>query len=301
MSIYVNEDTRVIVQGITGSQGSFHTDLMLRYGTKIVAGTNPAKAGTKVCGVPVFAMVKEAKQKTGADASIIFVPPFAAASAIIEAADAGIGLCVCVTEHIPLNDMVRVMDHLKRSRTRLVGPNCPGIISPGECKLGIMPQDIHLKGHVGIVSRSGSLTYETIKQLTGRGIGQSSTVGIGGDGIKGTSFTDVLKAFNDDDDTYAMVMIGEIGGDGEQKAADWIKENCSKPVVAFIGGKSAPPGKRMGHAGAVVSGSSGSAADKIRHLQERGVHVADIADQIGDVLEEALKDRGILEKCLSAG
>ena len=298
MSIYVNENTKVIVQGITGSQGSFHTKLMLEYGTKIVAGTNPAKAGSEVCGVPVYATVKEAKEKTGANASIIFVPPFAAANAILEAADADIEVCVCVTENIPINDMVKVHDHLKDCQMRLIGPNCPGIIVPGQCKLGIMPQDIHLPGHVGIVSRSGSLTYETIKQLTRKGIGQSATIGIGGDGIKGTTFLDALQAFDADEDTKAIVLIGEIGGRGEQDAADWAYENCQKPIIGFIGGRSAPPGKRMGHAGAVVSGKGGSASDKIAYLESKDIHVADIADHIGDLLEVVLKEKGLYDDCV---
>ncbi|MCR5795701.1 MAG: succinate--CoA ligase subunit alpha [Solobacterium sp.] len=297
MSIYVDEKTRVIVQGITGSQGSFHTEMMLRYGTKIAAGTNPKKAGTEVCGVPVFATVREAKEATGADASIIFVPPSAAAGSIIEAAEAGIDLCVCITEHIPVNDMVRVKAQLAHSRMRLIGPNCPGIISPGKCKLGIMPQDIHMQGHIGIVSRSGSLTYETIRQLTDRGLGQSTTVGIGGDGIKGTTFLDAVRAFAEDDDTYAIVMIGEIGGTEEQQAAEWAYHNCPKPITGFIGGRSAPKGKRMGHAGAVAAGKGGSAADKIRYLQERKIRTADTADDIGDVLEEMLKEYGLYERC----
>jgi succinyl-CoA synthetase alpha subunit len=298
MSIYVNENTKVIVQGITGSQGSFHTKLMLEYGTKIVAGTNPAKAGSEVCGIPVYATVKEAREKTGVDASIIFVPPFAAANAILEAADAGIEVCVCVTENIPINDMVKVYDHLKNCRMRLIGPNCPGIISVDECKLGIMPQDIHLKGHIGIVSRSGSLTYETIKQLSRKGIGQSTTVGIGGDPIKGTDFLDVLKAFNEDEKTDAIVLIGEIGSQDEQIACAWAKENMKKPLVGFIGGVSAPPGKRMGHAGAVVNGKGGSARDKIDALEELGVRVAPISDRIGDTLIEVLKEHGLLDKCI---
>lgn len=298
MSIYVNENTKVIVQGITGSQGSFHTKLMLEYGTKIVAGTNPSKAGTYIYDIPVYATVREAKEKTGANASIIFVPPFAAASAILEAAEAELDLCVCVTENIPINDMVKVHDCLKNHKMRLIGPNCPGIISAGKCKLGIMPQDIHLPGHVGIVSRSGSLTYETIKQLTKRKIGQSTTIGIGGDGIKGTSFLDALQAFNDDENTYAIVMIGEIGGNGEQEAADWAYENCKKPIIGFVGGRSAPPGKRMGHAGAVVSGKGGSASDKIAYLESRNIHVADISDHIGDLLEKVLKEKGLYDSCI---
>ena len=299
MSIYVDENTKVIVQGITGSQGSFHTELMLKYGTKIVAGTNPSKAGSFVHDVPVYATVKQAKQETGANASIIFVPPFAAANAIIEAADAGIEICVCVTENIPINDMVKVHDYLSNKSMRLIGPNCPGIISAEKCKLGIMPQDIHLKGHVGIVSRSGSLTYETIKQLTKKGIGQSTTIGIGGDGIKGTSFLDAIQAFNNDKDTYAIVMIGEIGGNGEQEAADWAFENCKKPIIGFIGGRSAPEGKRMGHAGAVVSGKGGSAIDKIKYLESRNIKVADISDHIGVVLEESLKEYSLYDKCIN--
>ncbi|MBR5754273.1 MAG: succinate--CoA ligase subunit alpha [Erysipelotrichaceae bacterium] len=293
MSIFVNKDTRVIVQGITGTQGRLHTDLMLKYGTKVVAGTNPKKAGEEVFGVPVFADVIEAKKQTGANASIIFVPPAGAAKAIMEAADAGLDLVVCITENIPVLDMVEVHEYLKDRKTRLLGPNCPGVISVDECKLGIMPQDIHLKGRVGIVSRSGSLTYETIKQLSTAGIGQSTTVGIGGDPIKGTSFLDVLKAFNEDEDTDAVVLIGEIGGDDEIVACEWARENMSKPIVGFIGGTTAPEGKRMGHAGAVVNGKSGSAKEKIGQLQTLGVRVAPISDKIGETLIEVLKDRGL--------
>ena len=299
MSIYVNQDTKVIVQGITGTQGRLHTELMLKYGTHIVAGTNPKKAGTTVFDVPVYADVKTAKEETGANASIIFVPPAGAAASIIEAIDAGLDLVVCITENIPSLDMVRVHDRLKDSHTRLIGPNCPGIISVGECKLGIMPQDIHRKGHIGIVSRSGSLTYETIKQLSNKGIGQTTTVGIGGDPIKGTNFLDVLKAFNEDEETYAIVLIGEIGSQDEQIACSWAKENMKKPLVGYIGGVSAPPGKRMGHAGAVINGKGGSAIDKIKALEELGVRVAPISDAIGDTLIEVLKEHDLLEKCVN--
>jgi len=299
MSIFVNKDTKIIVQGITGLQGQLHTDLMLKYGSQVVAGTNPKKAGEFVYGVPVFASVKEAKEKTGANASIIFVPPVAAAKAIMEAIDNELDVVVCITENIPILDMVKVHDYLKGKKTRLIGPNCPGIISVDECKLGIMPQDIHLKGHVGIVSRSGSLTYETIKQLSRSKIGQTTTVGIGGDPIKGTSFLDAVKAFNEDEDTYAVVLIGEIGGNDEVEACAWAKEHMNKPIVGFIGGRSAPEGKRMGHAGAVVNGKSGSAIDKINELEKLGVKVAPISDKIGETLIEVLKEKALLDKCIS--
>ena len=300
MSILINKSTRVIVQGITGTQGRLHTELMLKYGTKIVAGTNPKKAGTTVFDVPVFADVKTAKEETGANASIIFVPPVAAADSIIEAIDAGLDLVVCITENIPALDMIRVHDRLQDSHTRLIGPNCPGLISVDECKLGIMPQDIHLKGHIGIVSRSGSLTYETIKQLSKKGIGQSTTVGIGGDPIKGTNFLDVLKAFNEDEETYAIVLIGEIGSQDEQLACAWAKEHMEKPLVAFIGGVSAPPGKRMGHAGAIISAGKGTAAGKIEALRNAGAEIADTPDEIGEALVRALIRKGIYEHCKSS-
>ena len=294
MSIFVNKNTKIIVQGITGTQGMLHTDLMLKYGSNIVAGTNPKKAGSEVYGVPVYGSVKQAKQETDANASIIFVPPAFAGEAIKEAIDAEIEFVVCITENIPTLDMVDVYDYLQGKKTRLLGPNCPGIISVGECKLGIMPQDIHLKGPVGIVSRSGSLTYETIKQLSLSGIGQSTTVGIGGDSIKGTSFLDVLKAFNEDEQTKAIVLIGEIGGDDEIVACKWAKENMDKPIVGFVGGVSAPEGKRMGHAGAVVNGKSGSAKEKIDELNKLGVKVAPISDMIGQTLIEVLKEKNII-------
>ena len=297
MSIFVNKDTKVIVQGITGLQGSMHTEHMLKYGTKVVAGTNPKKAGSEVCGVPVFATVKEAKEKTGANASIIFVPPVGAKNAIKEAVDAELEFVACITENIPILDMVEVYDYLKGKKTRLLGPNCPGIISAEECKLGIMPQDIHLKGHVGIISRSGSLTYETIKQLTNKGIGQSTTVGIGGDPIKGTSFLDCVKEFDADPETYAIVLIGEIGGTSEIEACEWASKNSKKPIVGFIGGRTAPKGKRMGHAGAVVNGKAQSAIEKANSLEKLGVKVAPISDKIGDVLVEVLKANGLYERC----
>jgi len=263
MSILVNRDTRVIVQGITGATGLFHTKKSLEYGTKIVGGVTPGKGGTTVEGIPVFNTVQEAVDKTGANASVIFVPPAFAADAIMEAADAGVELVVCITEGIPVLDMVKVKRFLEGKKTRLIGPNCPGVITPGECRIGIMPGYIHMPGKVGVVSRSGTLTYEAVHQLTSRGIGQSTAVGIGGDPVNGTNFIDVLKLFNEDPDTEAVILIGEIGGNAEEKAAEWIKENMKKPVVAFIGGQTAPPGKRMGHAGAIISGGQGTAKEKL--------------------------------------
>ena len=300
MSILVNKQTRLIVQGITGGQGRFHTEQMLAYGTNIVAGVTPGKAGQDVCGVPVFDTVKQAKEATNANASIIYVPPKFAADSIFEAVDAGLELVVCITEGIPVLDMARVKNYMVGKKTRLIGPNCPGLISPGECKVGILPGYIHKKGHVGVISRSGTLTYEAVGQLTARGIGQSTAVGIGGDPIRGTSFIDALKLFNEDDDTYAIVLIGEIGGSGEEDAAAWIKANMKKPVAAFISGQTAPKGKRMGHAGAIISGGKGTAAGKIAALREVGVKVADTPDRIGEMLVEAIKEAGIYEKCLVA-
>src|SRR5699024_10157579 len=263
MSVYVNKDTKVIVQGITGSTAKFHTKQMLEYGTKIVGGVTPKKAGTNVEGVPVFNTVSDAVRETGANASVIYVPAPFAADAILEAVDAELDLVICLTEHIPVLDMVKVKRYMEGKKTRLVGPNCPGVITPEECKIGIMPGYIHKKGHVGVVSRSGTLTYEAVHQLSEEGYGQSSAVGIGGDPVNGTDFIDVLKAFNEDPDTEAVVMIGEIGGTAEEEAAKWIKANMKKPVVGFIGGATAPPGKRMGHAGAIISGGSGTAEAKI--------------------------------------
>ncbi len=292
MSIFVNKDTRVLVQGITGKQGAFHTEKMLEYGTAIVGGVTPGKAGQEVLGVPVFNTVYDAVKETGADASVIYVPPKFAADSILEAIDAGIRIIVCITEGIPVMDMARVKHYLDGSRSRLIGPNCPGIITPEECKIGIMPGYIHRRGHVGIISRSGTLTYEAVKQLSDRKIGQSTVVGIGGDPIRGTGFLDCLKAFEADPDTLAVVMNGEIGGSGEEEAAEYIK-TMSKPVAAFIGGQSAPPGKRMGHAGAIISGGKGTAAGKIAALREAGVEVAMTPDLIGESLVRAVEKRGI--------
>ncbi|MFA5235894.1 MAG: succinate--CoA ligase subunit alpha [Bacilli bacterium] len=293
MSIFVNKDTKLIVQGITGHQGSFHTQKMLEYGTKVVAGVTPGKAGQDVDGVPVFNTVKDAVAQTGANASVIFVPPRFAADSIKEAVDAGIETVICITEGIPVLDMARVKHYLVGKKTRLIGPNCPGIITPEECKIGIMPGYIHKKGHVGVISRSGTLTYEAVKQLSDRGIGQSTVIGIGGDPIKGTSIVDALMAFEADPDTYAVVMNGEIGGQGEEEAAAYISKHMSKPVIAFIGGQSAPPGKRMGHAGAIISGGQGTAEGKIKALREAGVVLAMTPDTIGETVAATLVARGI--------
>ena len=292
MSIYVNKHTRVIVQGITGRQGAFHTEKMLEYGTAIVGGVTPGKAGQKLLGVPVFNTVSDAVRETGANASVIYVPPKFAADSILEAIDAGIEIIVCITEGIPVLDMARVRHYLDGSKSRLIGPNCPGIITPDECKIGIMPGYIHRKGHVGVISRSGTLTYEAVKQLSDRNIGQSTVVGIGGDPIRGTGFVDCLKAFEADPDTLAVVMNGEIGGSGEEEAADFIR-TMTKPVAAFIGGQSAPPGKRMGHAGAIISGGKGTASGKISALRAAGVEVAMTPDMIGEALVRAVTARGI--------
>ena len=297
MSIWADANTKVIVQGITGKQGAFHTEQMLAYGTKIVGGVTPGKGGQTLLGVPVFQTVAEAKTATGANASVIYVPPRFAADAILEAADAGVELVVCITEGIPILDMARVKHYLAGTNTRLIGPNCPGIITPGACKIGIMPGYIHRKGHVGVISRSGTLTYEAVKQLSDRGIGQSTVIGIGGDPIRGTGFVDALQAFEADADTCAVVMNGEIGGSGEEEAAEYIRSKMTKPVAAFIGGQSAPAGKRMGHAGAIISGGKGTAAGKIEALRAAGVEVALTPDRIGDALVKILSERGLLDKC----
>lgn len=297
MSILINKDTKVIVQGITGATGLFHTQQAVEYGTNIVGGVTPGKGGTEVEGIPVFDTVEQAVKATGANASVIYVPPAFAADAIMEAVDAELDLAICITEGIPVIDMVNVKRYMEGKKTRLIGPNCPGVITPEECKIGIMPGYIHKKGHVGVVSRSGTLTYEAVHQLSTSGIGQSSAVGIGGDPVNGTNFIDVLNLFNEDPDTYAVIMIGEIGGTAEEEAAEWIKANMTKPVVGFIGGQTAPPGKRMGHAGAIISGGKGTAAEKIKTLESCGVKVAETPSVMGETLVSVLKEQGLLEKC----
>ena len=291
MSILVNKSTRVIVQGLTGREGSFHAQQMIDYGTKVVAGVTPGKGGTKHLGVPVFNTVAEAARETGANAAIAFVPPPFAADAILEAVEAELPLVICIAEGIPVLDMVRVAAALKNSKTRLIGPNCPGIISPGKCKLGIMPGFIHKQGHVGVVSRSGTLTYEAVGQLTGLGIGQSTCIGIGGDPIIGTSFLDAMRMFNDDPDTHAIVMIGEIGGNAEEIAADFIKKNVKKPVVGFIAGQTAPPGRRMGHAGAIISGGQGTAKEKYKAMRAAGIHTVQSPAEIGQTMALCLANQ----------
>lgn len=288
MSILINKDSKILVQGITGKSGLFHTQQCRAYGSQIVAGVTPGKGGVHVEGIPVFNTVEKAVHYTGATVSMIFVPPPGAADAILEACDAGLELAVCITEGIPVRDMVLARALQKRSKTLLVGPNCPGVITPGQCKLGIMPGYIHTPGKVGVVSRSGTLTYEAVKQLTDLGLGQSTCVGIGGDPIIGMKYIDVLQRFNDDPDTEAVFMIGEIGGAAEEEAAHWIRENMQKPVAAFIAGVTAPPGKRMGHAGAIITGGKGKAEDKIRTLQECGVVVATSPTRMGEAMQEAI-------------
>jgi succinyl-CoA synthetase alpha subunit len=288
MSVLVDQNTRLVVQGFTGKEGTFHAQQAIAYGTTVVGGVVPGKGGAKHLDLPVFDTVVQAVKETGANASVIFVPPPFAADAIMEAADAGVPLVVCITEGIPALDMVKAWDFLCGTKTRLIGPNCPGIISPGKCKIGIMPGHIHKEGHVGVVSRSGTLTYEAVGQLTKLGIGQSTCIGIGGDPIIGTTHVDALKLFNEDPDTHAIVMIGEIGGNAEEQAAAYVKEHVKKPVIGFVAGQTAPPGRRMGHAGAIIAGGSGKASDKIQAMQDAGITVCNSPAEIGEKVKSRL-------------
>ena len=290
MSILVDKSTRLLVQGITGSEGSFHTQRCIEYGTSVVAGVTPGKGGSEHLGVPVFNTIEKAMAETGANASLVFVPPAFAADGILEAIEAGMPLVVCITEGIPVSDMVKVHRFLKGKSTRLIGPNCPGVMSPGKCKAGIMVGEIHLAGNVGVVSRSGTLTYDVVSQLTSLGIGQSTCVGIGGDALPGSTFVDVLRLFQADQDTKAVALIGEIGGTMEQEAAEFISTKMTKPVVAFVAGSTAPPGKRMGHAGAIITGSAGKASEKIKGLSEVGVAIAPTPAEVGLTVKRVLQN-----------
>jgi succinyl-CoA synthetase alpha subunit len=288
LSVLVDKRTRLVVQGITGKEGTFHTKQMVEYGTNVVGGVTPSKGGTTHEGIPVFNTVAAAVAETGANASVIYVPPPFAADAILEAADAGLALVVCITEGIPALDMVRVKRYLQDTRTRLIGPNCPGIISPGKCKIGIMPGHIHKEGRIGVVSRSGTLTYEAVGQLTALGLGQSTAIGIGGDPVVGTTHKDALALFQADDETEGIVMIGEIGGTAEEEAAEYARDNVTKPIVAFIAGQTAPPGRRMGHAGAIIAGGKGTAAEKMKALTAAGIRVVQSPADIGQAMKDAL-------------
>jgi succinyl-CoA synthetase alpha subunit len=288
MSVLVDRNTRLLVQGFTGKEGTFHSEQAIAYGTKVVGGVVPGKGGTEHLGLPVFDTVSKAVKETGANATVIFVPPPYAADAIMESADAGVPLVVCITEGIPAIDMVRAWQFLQGKPTRLIGPNCPGVISPGKCKIGIMPGSIHKEGNVGVVSRSGTLTYEAVGQLTKLGIGQSTCIGIGGDPIIGTNFLDALRLFHEDPDTHAIVMIGEIGGNAEETAAAYVKANVKKPVIGFVAGQTAPPGRRMGHAGAIIAGGSGKAEDKIKAMQDAGITVCSTPAEIGEKVQSRL-------------
>lgn len=289
MSILVNKNSKIVVQGLTGKEGSFHAEQCLKYGTQIVAGMTPGKGGEVVLGVPVFNTVAEAKEKTGCNVSLIFVPPKGAADAIAEAVDADLDLVICITEGVPVLDMVEVKRFMHGKRTRLIGPNCPGVITPGEAKVGIMPASIHKPGRIGVVSRSGTLTYEAVGQLTALGLGQSTCVGIGGDPVNGTNFIDVLDLFNKDPDTDGVIMIGEIGGSAEEEAAEWVKANFKKPIVGFIAGQTAPPGRRMGHAGAIISGGKGTAEAKFKAMEAAGIRIVRNPAEMGKTLKELMK------------
>jgi succinyl-CoA synthetase alpha subunit len=305
MSILVDKKSRLVVQGITGGEGTFHTKQMMEYGTNVVAGVTPGKGGTTYKGndrdafdreIPVFNTVAEAVAETGANTSVIFVPAAFAADAILEAGDAGIAVIICITEGIPTRDMLRAHEYVEKKGIRLIGPNCPGIISPGQCKVGIMPGFIHKRGRVGVISRSGTLTYEAVWQLTERGIGQSTCIGIGGDPVIGTRFIDAIRLFNDDDGTDAVIMIGEIGGTAEEEAAAYIKKHVRKPIVGFIAGRTAPPGRRMGHAGAIIAGGKGTAQEKMEAMRKAGIHVVENPALIGEVMERVMKKKGLLGK-----